>query len=76
MAMTPFIGVRISWLIAARKSDLARAAASAAVRAFISDRLRWISSSCWTLARNAASRRTRTMAGSSGRFTQSIAPSS
>ncbi len=30
MAMTPFIGVRISWLIAARKSDLARTPDSAA----------------------------------------------
>ena len=29
MAMTPFIGVRISWLIAARNSDLAREFASA-----------------------------------------------
>ena len=46
MAMTPFIGVRISWLIAARKSALARAAASAAVRAFISSWLRRDNSSC------------------------------
>ena len=29
MAMTPFIGVRISWLMAARNSDLAREFASA-----------------------------------------------
>jgi hypothetical protein len=30
---TPFIGVRISWLIAARKVDFARSAASAYARA-------------------------------------------
>ena len=30
---TPFIGVRISWLIAARKVDFARSAASACARA-------------------------------------------
>ena len=30
---TPFIGVRISWLIIARNSDLARSAASACLRA-------------------------------------------
>ena len=35
MAMTPFIGVRISWLMAARKSDLARTLDSAARRASI-----------------------------------------
>ena len=29
MPMTPFMGVRISWLMLARKSDLARFAASA-----------------------------------------------
>ena len=33
MPMMPFIGVRISWLIAARKRDLARSAASAWSRA-------------------------------------------
>ena len=30
MPMTPFIGVRISWLMVARNSDLARVALSAA----------------------------------------------
>ena len=33
MPMTPFIGVRISWLMLARNSDLSRAAASASSRA-------------------------------------------
>jgi len=33
MPSTPFIGVRISWLIAARKSDLAALACSARARA-------------------------------------------
>ena len=33
MPSTPFIGVRISWLIAARKVDFARLAASASARA-------------------------------------------
>ena len=36
MPMTPFIGVRISWLMLARKSDFARLAASAASIARIS----------------------------------------
>ena len=31
--MTPFIGVRISWLMVARKADLARSAANAVSRA-------------------------------------------
>lgn len=34
--ITPFIGVRISWLMVARKSDFARVAASAMSRAPIS----------------------------------------
>ena len=33
MPMTPFIGVRISWLMLARNSDLSREASSAAWRA-------------------------------------------
>ncbi|MOA28202.1 hypothetical protein D3C78_1491280 [compost metagenome] len=32
---TPFIGVRISWLMAARKADLARLACSASSRAWV-----------------------------------------
>ncbi len=36
MPSTPFIGVRISWLMLARNSDLARLAASAASRALTS----------------------------------------
>ncbi|MCY1376470.1 hypothetical protein D9M69_639610 [compost metagenome] len=35
MPITPFNGVRISWLMLARKSDLARLAASAAILASI-----------------------------------------
>ncbi len=46
MAMTPFIGVRISWLMLARNSALARAAASAATRAASSSRLVCVNSSC------------------------------
>ncbi len=45
---TPFIGVRISWLMAARNSDLARLAASASslasLRAFASSRSLLLSS--------------------------------
>jgi len=41
MPSTPFIGVRISWLIVARKVDLARLACSAAQRAD-----RWAASAC------------------------------
>ena len=37
MPRTPFIGVRISWLITARNSDLARVAASATSRALASE---------------------------------------
>jgi len=44
--MMPFMGVRISWLMLARKSALARAAASAATRAASSSRLAWVRSSC------------------------------
>ncbi|MNE88136.1 hypothetical protein D3C80_1854060 [compost metagenome] len=36
MPSTPFMGVRSSWLIMARKSDLARFACSASSRAWIS----------------------------------------
>ena len=38
MPMTPFIGVRSSWLIVARKSLLARLACSAASRSWICSR--------------------------------------
>ena len=51
MPMTPFIGVRISWLMLARKSLLARVAAIAASRArrsSASNRLRSVMSSIWT----------------------------
>jgi hypothetical protein len=41
MPMTPFIGVRISWLIIARKDDLARLACSASSRARSSSSVRW-----------------------------------
>jgi len=41
MPITPFIGVRISWLMAARKLDLACAAALASLRASSSSALRW-----------------------------------
>ena len=56
MTMMPFIGVRISWLMVARKSDFARLAASAASRA---SRRSWVRSatSCSRL-RLCASRRT------------------
>ena len=43
--ITPFIGVRISWLIVARNSALAFAAASALTSAARSSRVR--SSTCW-----------------------------
>ena len=46
--MTPFMGVRISWLIAARNSDLARAAATASS---LASRRRW---SVWSRAWAAA----------------------
>ena len=39
MPRMPFIGVRISWLMAARKRDLARLAASACLRASLQLRL-------------------------------------
>ena len=39
MPSTPFIGVRISWLILARNSDFARSADSATERAVSSDAL-------------------------------------
>src|SRR5205823_5354705 len=38
------IGVRISWLILARNSDLTRAASSAALRASVNSSARWASS--------------------------------
>jgi hypothetical protein len=45
MPMTPFIGVRISWLMVARKSDFARVAISAASRASCSSLLNAMCSS-------------------------------
>ncbi|SST09326.1 Uncharacterised protein [Acinetobacter baumannii] len=49
MPSTPFIGVRSSWLIIARKSDFARFACSASSRALIN----WlIACSCSRLARS------------------------
>ena len=50
MPMMPFIGVRISWLMLARKSLLARVASSAASFA--------LASSCWASARSVVSRMT------------------
>ena len=44
MAITPFIGVRISWLIAARNSDFARELASADWMASVNSCWRCISS--------------------------------
>ena len=41
ITMMPFIGVRISWLIVARKSDLAELAASAASLASRRSAVRW-----------------------------------
>ena len=40
MPTTPFIGVRISWLIAARNADFARFACSASSRAWVSSAVR------------------------------------
>ena len=40
MPITPFIGVRISWLMVARNSDLASVAASASTRRALSSSLR------------------------------------
>ena len=50
MPITPFIGVRISWLIRARKSDFARVAASATSRSARSSDSRRLSAVCaaWT----------------------------
>ena len=46
MPSTPFIGVRISWLILARNSDLARSAASALTSSALhSSKARWIATS-------------------------------
>ena len=53
MPMTPFIGVRISWLMVARNADLARLAVSASSRAVSSGRL---SRSARWCARRPASR--------------------
>ena len=39
MPMTPFMGVRISWLMVARKADLARLASSAPTLATSSSRI-------------------------------------
>ncbi|MNR29218.1 hypothetical protein D3C85_1465920 [compost metagenome] len=41
---TPFIGVRISWLMAARKADLARLACSASSRAWVRLAIRFLRS--------------------------------
>ena len=62
MAMMPFMGVRISWLMLARKSALARAAASAATRAASNSRLVWVNSSCKCLAAKRRSTRARNSA--------------
>ena len=43
MPMTPFIGVRISWLMFARNADFSRDASSASSRAFTTSR--WVSRS-------------------------------
>ncbi len=47
--ITPFIGVRISWLIVARNSDLARDACSAASRAASSSSC----ARCWSISSRA-----------------------
>ena len=53
MPSTPFIGVRISWLMFARNSDLSRDASSAWSRAWASSRsLRLRSVMSWTKALN------------------------
>jgi hypothetical protein len=51
MPMTAFIGVRISWLIVARKELLASLAASACARAFWASRNKrafWIAITAWS----------------------------
>ena len=53
--MTPFIGVRISWLIVARNCDLATLAASASSLARCSDALAASTSRPWRTARAAVS---------------------
>ena len=58
MPITPFIGVRISWLIVARNSLLAWFAASAAARACLvslNRRTFWIAITAWSA--NVCSRR-------------------
>ena len=44
MPMTPFIGVRISWLMLARNSDLSRTDSKAASRACSSSAAIWLRS--------------------------------
>ena len=57
MPMTAFIGVRISWLIVARKADLAAFASSAVRRASMSwASWRWVSSRAVTSASAISSR--------------------
>ena len=57
MPMTPFIGVRISWLMFARNSDLSREASSAAWRARTSTSMFWATST--TPATRSVGRRAR-----------------
>ena len=57
MPSTPVSGVRISWLIAARKLDLAPAARSAAARA--SSASRWAASAASFASRSCVSARLR-----------------
>lgn len=66
IAMTPFIGVRISWLMFARNSDFARAAASAAARAALSSRFARVNSRCNRLAASVEFTRARNSAMSNG----------
>ena len=50
MPITPFMGVRISWLMAARKSDLARdafRAASSLSRTFANCCALWMAKAAW-----------------------------
>ncbi len=69
MPITPFIGVRISWLIVARKALLASLAASAAARA---SRRRCTLRSCSNARRMMAPRKTSGIAAESRTLAQSL----
>jgi len=69
MAMTPFMGVRISWLILARNSDLARVAAFGGDTGGFEFALAWVNWSCSSLLRSVRATRAREFGDSYGLVT-------